>query len=270
MTEWNAPEYARRSGLQEAMAGEVLALLDLKGSERVLDIGCGDGRVTAEIAARVPRGSVIGVDSSHEMVSFAASRFGPPDYPNVRFQVADARSLPFRDEFDLVVSLNALDWVPEQQVVLRSICSAMKSDGLAQLRLVPKGERKSLEDVLETTRLSSKWARYFDGFRDPYLHLTPEQYAALAAQNGLCVRRMHTAAKAWDFKSHSAFLAFGAVTFVEWTRFLPESERTAFAVDVLERYRPVATDLPGDENTFRFYQVDITLEPCQVDSQSGP
>ena len=45
MTEWDAAEYSRRSGLQEAMAQEVLALLDLEGSERVLDVGCGDGLI---------------------------------------------------------------------------------------------------------------------------------------------------------------------------------------------------------------------------------
>lgn len=56
MTEWDAAEYSRRSGLQEAMAQEVLALLDLKGSERVLDVGCDDGKITAEVATRVPRG----------------------------------------------------------------------------------------------------------------------------------------------------------------------------------------------------------------------
>jgi hypothetical protein len=47
MTEWNAAEYAQRSGLQGAMAEEVLALLDLEGPERVLDVGCGDGKITA-------------------------------------------------------------------------------------------------------------------------------------------------------------------------------------------------------------------------------
>ena len=92
MTEWNAAEYSRRSSLQEAMAQEVLALLDLKDSERILDVGCGDGKITAEIASRVPRGSVVGVDPSGEMISFAQSHFGPVTRPNLRFQVADARS----------------------------------------------------------------------------------------------------------------------------------------------------------------------------------
>jgi trans-aconitate 2-methyltransferase len=259
MTEWNATEYARRSGLQQTMAEEVLALLDLEGSERVLDVGCGDGKITAEIAARVPRGSVVGVDASQDMISFASSHFGPTVRPNLRFEVADARLLPFRNEFNLVVSFNALHWIPEQDAALGSIRSAMLSEGRALLRLVPTGERKSLENVIEETRRSSRWSAYFQGFHDPYLHLTPEQYAAAAARNGLRVLRIHTQAKAWDFKSREAFFAFSAVGFVEWTRCLPEAERPEFINDVLDRYQLVAADRVGEENTFKFYQMDVTL-----------
>src|SRR5438067_5681007 len=169
MTEWDAAEYSRRSSLQEAMAQEVLALLDLNGSERILDVGCGDGKITAQIASRASKGSVVGVDPSRDMISFARSHFGPATLPNLRFEVADARRLPFREEFDLVVSFNALHWIPEQEAALRSIRRAMKSDGLAQLRLVPAGPRKSLEDVLEETRLSPRWAGHFRDFHDPYL-----------------------------------------------------------------------------------------------------
>ena len=232
MAEWDAAGYASRSGLQRAMADEVLALLDLNGTERVLDIGCGDGKITAEIAARVPRGSVIGVDSSHEMISFAFSHYTTEIQPNLRFEVCDARSLPFGEEFDLVVSFNALHWLPEQDMALHSIRVAMKSGGVAQLRLVPAGERKSLEDVIEETRLSPRWNRYFRNFRDPYLHLTPDQYRTLAERNGVGVRRIHTEAKAWNFETRSVFFAFGAVTFVEWPRFLPEPEKPAFVTDV--------------------------------------
>ncbi len=238
MTEWDAADYAKRSSLQAAMADEALALLDLKGSERVLDIGCGDGRITAEIAVRVPRGSVAGIDASREMIGFASSHFGPEAHPNLRFEVVDAHSLPFREDFDLVVSFNALHWLPEQDAALRSIRSAMKPDGRGQLRLVPKGERRSLEDVIEDTRRSSKWDHYFEEFHDPYLHLTPEQYRAMAERNGLHVRRIHTQLKAWDFGSRSAFFDFGLVTFVAWTQFLPESEKLDFVTDVLDRTSP--------------------------------
>jgi trans-aconitate 2-methyltransferase len=269
MTEWDASGYAKISALQQAMASEVLALLNLKGNERVLDVGCGNGKVTVEIASRVPDGTVLGVDSSAEMIAAARHQFGPEMRPNLRFEIANARQLPFRQEFDLVVSFNALHWVPEQDQALRSIRSALRSEGLAQLRLVPAGPRKSLENVIEETRLSSRWGRYFTGFNDPYLHLTPEQYRALAEQNGFHIERVHTEAKAWDFETRSAFLAFGSVTFIEWTRFLPETERPAFVDDVLARYTAVASDQPGEENTFKFYQMDITLSAAEEKTTSN-
>jgi trans-aconitate 2-methyltransferase len=262
MTEWDAPKYARLSGLQQAMAQEVLALLHLKGTERVLDVGCGNGKVTAAIAARVPQGSVVGVDSSADMIAFASSNFGPAVRPNLRFEVADARRLPFREEFDLVVSFNALHWIPEQEQPLRSIRAAIKADGMAQLRLVPAGKRKSLENVIEETRLSPRWAGYFQEFHDPYLHLTPEQYMELAERCDFRIRSVHTEDKSWDFKSRAAFQAFGSVTFIEWTKFIPQAERPAFVVDVLDRYQNVACDRAGEENTFKFYQMDVTLTPA--------
>jgi trans-aconitate 2-methyltransferase len=77
MTEWNARDYYRQSSLQHVMAEEELGLLTLEGTECILDVGCGDGKITAEIATRLPRGSVLGVDPSHEMIAFASSHLGP-------------------------------------------------------------------------------------------------------------------------------------------------------------------------------------------------
>ena len=259
MTEWNAAEYSRRSSLQEAMAQEVLALLDLKDAERILDVGCGDGKITAEIASRVPRGSVVGVDPSGDMISFAQSHFGPATRPNLRFEVADARRLPFQNEFDLVVSFNALHWIPDQDAALSSIHSALISGGRAQLRLVAAGARKSLENLVEETRRTSKWSAYFRDFNDPYLHLTSDEYAAMAERNGFRVLRVNTRDHAWNFGSRAAFAAFCAVGCVEWTRRLPEAERAEFINDVLDRYRAVAADGSGEESTFKFYQLDISL-----------
>src|SRR5215471_7996671 len=125
MGEWNAGEYNRHSSLQAALAEEQLGRLTLEGAERILDIGCGDGKITAEIAARVPRGSVLGVDRSRDMIAFASSHFGPSARANLRFEVADARSLPYRGEFDLVVSVNALHCLPEQDSALGSIRAAL-------------------------------------------------------------------------------------------------------------------------------------------------
>lgn len=258
MTEWDAANYARRSSFQEAMAAEVLALLELHGNERILDIGCGDGRVTARIAQRLLTGSILGIDASRRMIDLAMTQ----QVPNLHFAVANAASLSFRNEFDLVVSFNALHWLPDPNPPLRGICAALKPHGRAQLRLVPDGERKSLETVLEETRKSETWASYYNDFRDPYLHLTPDQYAQAAELNGLRVERLHTAAKSWDFLSRQNFFAFGQVTFVEWTRVLPAPESAAFINDVLDRYQRVAADTSAEANTFKFYQMDITLSPA--------
>jgi trans-aconitate 2-methyltransferase len=259
MTEWNASEYERISALQAAMAEEALSLLDLRGGESVLDIGCGQGRITREIAARVPRGRVVAVDASEKMIAFA--REHAASFPNLEFAVADARHLTFQHEFDLVVSFNALHWIPEQGLALDSIRAAVKPSGLAQLRLVPGGQRQNLESVIEETCLSRRWAQYFTGFRDPFLRLTPEQYGSLAELHGFRILRKHTADKSWDFQSRAGFVAFGSVTFVEWTQYLRDADRLDFINDVLDRYQKVAATQPGEENYFRFYQMDITLAP---------
>ena len=259
MTEWDAAVYSRRSSLQEAMAQEVLALLDLNGSERILDVGCGDGKITAEIASRASKGSVIGVDPSRDMINFAQAHFGPATLPNLRFEVADARSLPFKNEFDLVVSFNALHWITEQQAALSSIRSTLVSNGKAQLRLVAAGARKSLEHVVEEIRRTPRWNAYFEDFDTPYLHLTPEEYAAMAERSGFRVLRVSTKDYAWDFGSRTAFSGFSAVGCVAWTSRLPAAERTDFINDVLDRYQAVASGHSGEENTFKFYQMDISL-----------
>ncbi|RKT44715.1 class I SAM-dependent methyltransferase [Thiocapsa rosea] len=68
---WHGADYAHHSGLQAAMAEEVLAQLVLRGDEQVLDLGCGDGKISARIAAQLTRGAVLGVDASADMVVYA-------------------------------------------------------------------------------------------------------------------------------------------------------------------------------------------------------
>jgi len=255
MTEWNAQAYRERSGLQQAMAAEVLATLALEGSEHVLDIGCGDGRITAEIASRLPHGSVLGVDASQNMIELASRN----SRPNLEFETADARSLRFEQEFDLIVSFNALHWIHEQELALTSIHRALKKSGRAHLRLVPLGPRKSIETVLEETRTSAAWSEYFGGFRDPYLRLTQDQYCLLASKCGFHIQSVTTDSKSWDFHTRAAFAAFSSVTMVEWTKQIPEPLVPAFINDVLDRYRAAVAESSNDENTFKFYQMTILL-----------
>ena len=71
MTDWDAHDYVAHSAAQQVWARELIAKLQLRGDEAVLDIGCGDGRATVLIAERLPDGSVLGVDKSPSMIALA-------------------------------------------------------------------------------------------------------------------------------------------------------------------------------------------------------
>jgi len=252
MTEWNAAAYAQVSALQKWLAEKSLAGLALDGAERVLDVGCGDGKITAEIAGRVPSGAVLGVDASSEMVAFAARAFPPAAYPNLSFQTADAARLPFAERFDLVVSFNCLHWVRDQDAALRGICAALAPTGRTHLRFVARGARRALEDVIEDTRRAPAWASHFADYRTPYVHSTPDEYRALAVRNGLRVESLDVQQERWDFQSRAAFVRFAEATFVEWTRMIDADRRAQFIADVLDRYAP-------QDNVFTFYQLEAVL-----------
>jgi trans-aconitate 2-methyltransferase len=259
MTEWNATDYNHVSTLQEVMAEKEIRRLHLSGGERVLDVGCGDGKVTAEIADLVRRGSVLGVDPSHNMIDFANRHFVTAARPNLRFALADATRLPYHSEFDRVVSFNALHWVPAQEDALRCIQVALKPGGKALLRLVPREPGWAIEYIIEEVRSRSRWAGYFSDFRPPFAHFTPEQYRGLAERSGLVVDHVAVENGSWDFKGPDAFTAFCSATFVAWNRMVPEAERPDFIADVLKHYRAAACPRPGQENVFRFRQMEVAL-----------
>ncbi|WP_457569446.1 class I SAM-dependent methyltransferase, partial [Desulfurobacterium sp.] len=128
---WNADDYAKNSPFQKKWARELIEKLSLKGNERVLDIGCGDGKVTFEIAQRVPDGYVVGIDSSEEMIKLASKMFPPSKYPNLSFKLLDVREMDFFEEFDVIFSNAALHWVIDHKPVLKKMFRALKCGGRA-------------------------------------------------------------------------------------------------------------------------------------------
>ncbi|CRI64269.1 Methyltransferase type 11 [Thiocapsa sp. KS1] len=259
---WHGADYAHHSGLQAAMADEVLAQMQLLGDEQVLDLGCGDGKISARIAAQLVQGAVLGVDASADMVAYAQRQFGADRCPNLRFEVADARRLGFEACFDLVVSFNALHWVPQAADALRGIRRALKPEGLARLRLVTRAALVSLEEVAEEVRREPHWAGAFAGFSDPYLRLSAEEYAALAESLGLKQLSLCSAAKRWDFRTEDAFFGFCNAGFGAWTRRLPEARRRAFVEESMARYLAAIDGTFGERFVFHFTQTDLVLAPA--------
>ncbi len=259
MTEWDAKAYSERNALQNWLAESHLAQLELHGTERVLDVGCGDGKVTAQIARRLTRGSVLGIDPSTRMIAFAQAHCARLEHPNLAFAVGDATTLTYRGEFDLVVSFNALHWVRDQDAALHAIRAALKPSGRAFLEFVPEGPRQSIEDVIEEVCRAERWARCFAGHTAPYVHLTPQQFSELAFASGLRVERLERELKTWDFGSRQAFAEWAAVGCVAWTDHIPEPERTAFIEDVLDRYGRLDNVADDEVRVFKFYQLAVLL-----------
>jgi len=164
--EWNADRYHDLSAPQQAWGRRVLDRLALAGGEEVLDVGCGTGRVTGELAARVPGGRVVGVDRSPAML--AAARDWLRDHaPSVRLLQADAAALPFRRTFDAIFSNATFHWVPDHSALFRSLITALKPGG----RLVAQcGGGPNLAQLLgRAARLmrEPRFAPYFEGWTEP-------------------------------------------------------------------------------------------------------
>ncbi len=126
---WNAEDYAKHSSSQYEWAKELIPKLKLSGNEALLDIGCGDGKITVAVTKCLPRGYVVGIDNSEDMITLARRTFRQEAYPNLSFQRMDARALTFQEKFDRVFSNAALHWIIDQQSVLHGVQRSLKSGG---------------------------------------------------------------------------------------------------------------------------------------------
>ena len=128
MREWNAETYHRVSNPQFDWGMVVLARLPLDGGECVLDVGCGTGRLTEQLLARLPLGRVIGIDQSSNMVS-VAREYLKAQSDRLQLLVADAAALPIREQADAVFSTATFHWVLDHPRLFRSLHDALKPDG---------------------------------------------------------------------------------------------------------------------------------------------
>ncbi len=253
MTDWDGAEYAHISGLQRAMASASLGSLVLMGTERVLDVGCGDGFVTGEIARRLPAGSVLGIDPSPRMI--AAAQSVDRGLVNVEFVAGDVTTMTFDPDFDLVVSFNALHWVHDQQAAYRNIARALRPEGLVLVQFVFEGERPSIEDVAWEVSQEPRWAPAFADFARPYEHIDPDSLTTLAAGAGVQVNAFAVHDREWDFGSRSEFAQWCTVGFADWVSRLSPDALAAFVDEVVDRYEMVV----GQSGLFRFLQLRAEL-----------
>ncbi|MFA5264596.1 MAG: methyltransferase domain-containing protein [Opitutaceae bacterium] len=146
---WDGRKYKENSDPQERFALMGLEKLALRGNERVLDVGCGDGRVTAEIARRVPTGFVLGIDASPSMIAVCTEAHRI--VANLSFCVADATSFQVEEPFDAAVSFSALHWVADLRAAVRCIRDALRPGGALVLGM-GEGQQKEIAEVFTRQR----------------------------------------------------------------------------------------------------------------------
>jgi trans-aconitate methyltransferase len=166
MTDWNAARYHEISLPQQAWGRRVLERLPLEGSESVLDIGCGSGRLTAEIADRVPAGRVVGLDRSAPMVEKAAAWLRDRA-PHAAVVLGDAAALPFRRAFDAVFSGATFHWIHDHPALFRSIITALRPGGRLAAQCGGGPNLALLYGRAEGLMREPRFARYFEEWTEP-------------------------------------------------------------------------------------------------------
>ena len=143
---WDAEKYDRVNIQQFESGMELIRLADVRKDDLILDLGCGTGTITAELAGIAPKGHVTGIDPSFEMIDRASERCR--DINNVTFHNIPAQSMTFTDTFDLVYSNLALQWVKERHKVAGLIYQALKPYGRIAFQVPGKNFCPNLFDCI--------------------------------------------------------------------------------------------------------------------------
>ena len=145
-TPWDARRYDESSGPQQAWASDVLARVEgIEPDATVLDVGCGTGRVTEALLALVPRGRVLAIDASAEMVELARRRLG--DRAKVWRQ--DVLDLDVDEPVDAIVSTAALHWVTDHDRLWARLAAALRPGGVLEVQCGGRGNIDRVRAVIE-------------------------------------------------------------------------------------------------------------------------
>ena len=175
---WDPGLYEEKHAFVWKSAADLVELLAPKAGERVLDLGCGTGRLTAEIAGRGCE--VEGIDSAVEMIDEARRR-----YPTLTFRVADALSMEYTPAFDAVFSNAALHWIRPPERVARRVWEALRPGGRFVAELGAKGNVKAIVQAI--TLAVTAFSPERPSFEHPWYFPSMGEYATLLEQQGFLV-----------------------------------------------------------------------------------
>jgi trans-aconitate methyltransferase len=172
--DWNANLYDAKHAFVWKHGSDVVSLLAPQPGERILDLGCGTGHLTAQIAESGAH--VLGVDRSPEMIAAAQN-----SYPNLKFAIADATALPFHFEFEAVFSNATLHWVHEPERAIRGVWNALHPGGRFVAEFGGKGNVGRMQRAFDQTLVDLHLSR--PGENNPWYYPSVSEYATLLEQD---------------------------------------------------------------------------------------
>jgi trans-aconitate methyltransferase len=178
--EFDGEKYKIAATHQRTIGENVIASLALRGNENILDLGCGDGAVTEQLAKLVPEGRVLGIDASKGMIQTARKSL----LRNLEFECMDICDISFEEEFDLIFSNAALHWVKDHERLVLSAKRALKKNGVIRWNFGGRGNCSNLIQVLMNCMSSEKCKAFFDGFEWPWFMPAPDFYSELLTRAG--------------------------------------------------------------------------------------
>jgi len=233
---WDAEDYANNSSAQLQWAQELIARLALQGSESVLDIGCGDGKITGQLARAVEKGNVVGIDLSEDMIGLASERFPAAKFPNLSFLRMDATEIRLSQKFDVAFSNATLHWVMNHVAVLRGSRNCLKSDGKILFQMGGRGNAAEIFLVIEKMLRHSRWRHYYEDFTSPYHFYAPEEYKAWLLESCFRPVRVELVPKDMLHRGAEGFKGWLRTTWFPYTDRLPAELRDAFLSELIEAY----------------------------------
>ncbi|HEY1286386.1 MAG TPA: methyltransferase domain-containing protein [Solirubrobacterales bacterium] len=183
--EWDAETYDEVSDPQFSWGTEVLGRLELAGDEDALDAGCGSGRVTAELAKRVPAGSVLAVDGSAAMIEKARERLGE----TASYLVADLAELRLAEPVDLVFSTATFHWIPDHERLFARLRESLRPGGRLVAQCGGRGNIGEHATVSAEVAALPEFAPYLDGAPALWNYAGPEETEARLRAAGFAEAR---------------------------------------------------------------------------------
>jgi trans-aconitate 2-methyltransferase len=257
--EFDGRAYERHSAHQREWGSHLIDNLDLRGTERVLDLGCGDGTLTCRLANRVQNGTVLGIDASRGMIETAL----PKAQANLQFVQMDIRDLAFVDRFDLIFSNAALHWVEGHDRLLDRIQMALRPGGRLRFNFAGHGNCSSYVEVVRDAMRLPEYSALFTTFRWPYYMPSVEAYRAVMLDSGLDGVRVWGEPADRHFPTEAAVVGWlDQPSLVPFLAALPSDARGAFRAVVVNRMlNKTRCDDGRYFETFRRINVAATKRP---------